>query len=242
MTIARALILSPLVLLGLAVACASPSPHETVQTRVAAEVDFAMGSEERGRVEHAQSLMTSGRASEAWDEIDAVVRDFEARMQDPNAVYVSVADAAELARFRAEHPGARVVWIDWSYREALHMQAFLLANQEQYTQALSVLERESGIAPFAATAHAERGYVLNGLGRPREALAAYEEAIRLSDEFPSQAPWKAASLRGAGFSLIELGDLDRAEQRFLQSLELEPENALAQSELLFIKNVRAGGH
>jgi Flp pilus assembly protein TadD len=50
---------------------------------------------------------------------------------------------------------------------------------------------------------------------------------------------QATALRGIGVSLIELGELDRAETALRESLEVEPGNALAQNELLYISNLRS---
>ena len=47
------------------------------------------------------------------------------------------------------------------------------------------------------------------------------------------------SLRGLGFSLIELKQLDEAEKAFQESLQIEPENKLAQNELAYIQQLRS---
>ena len=48
----------------------------------------------------------------------------------------------------------------------------------------------------------------------------------------------ALALRGIGYSQVELGDLDGAEQSYKESLEVEPGNTLAQRELDYIRQQR----
>jgi hypothetical protein len=75
--------------------------------------------------------------------------------------------------------------------------------------------------------------------RPAEARGWYERAA-------TSRPWcdtrlRAQALRGVGVNLIDLGELDRAEQAFRQSLELQPDSRLAQDELALIARMRSTG-
>ena len=230
---------SVFVLAILGLACATPRQLVSVETLVRSEVESGLGGEERTRIDRARAFVAAGNVTGAFEELDAVILAFESRTTDADATYVSVANAAEFANFRVEHPSARVVWLDWSYGEAFRMRAFLLASQQRFVEALAALKEGARIAPYDASGNTERGYVLNSLGKPREALASYEEALRLSRRFSSGAGWQATALRGIGVSLIELGELDRAETALRESLEVEPDNALAQNELLYISNLRS---
>lgn len=75
------------------------------------------------------------------------------------------------------------------------------------------------------------------MGRFEEARSAYEHALELVERYPKN-PDGPVALRGLGFALIELGDLDGAEQAFERSLELDPDNELAKSELRYIEDLR----
>ena len=50
---------------------------------------------------------------------------------------------------------------------------------------------------------------------------------------------KPLILRGIGFSLTELGDLDGAQRAYEDSLKLEPSSELAKKELRYIQQLRA---
>ncbi|HEY2068432.1 MAG TPA: tetratricopeptide repeat protein [Rhizomicrobium sp.] len=84
----------------------------------------------------------------------------------------------------------------------------------------------------------ERGEALNSLKRWDDALADFDQALKLSD-VPDDL--RAHMYRGRGISLTELGRLDDAEASYRQSLQIEPGNAVALHELDYIARLRAGG-
>jgi hypothetical protein len=51
----------------------------------------------------------------------------------------------------------------------------------------------------------------------------------------------AMALRGRGFVLSEMGELDRAKKAFEESLTFEPDNEIARNELEYIARLRKGG-
>ena len=85
---------------------------------------------------------------------------------------------------------------------------------------------------------AERGAALNALKRWADALANYDEGLAGEDLAPNI---RAIMDRGRGFSLTELGRLDEAEAAYRDSLKLEPGNAIAENELKYIAQLKAGG-
>ena len=122
-------------------------------------------------------------------------------------------------------------WIDWGYKVTLQMKAFIAVERRDFPAALSILAAIEAVAPVSAGTAAERGYVLNQLGQPENALAAYRKSHSLSIRYQSQRPYQAAALRGMGFALIELQRLDEAEGVFQDSLKIEPNNKLALDEV-----------
>jgi len=154
---------------------------------------------------------------------------------------VSVANDAEYEAFvAASTRGKPVEWVDTACPSAYKMAAFLDIEAKQPDTALAMLDRTSAIAPYWAEPHAERGYLLNQLGRQEEGLASYERALALVEKYESNAYLKALVLRGLGYTYIELHDLDRAEALYRQSLEIEPGNSTAERELEYIRQQRKG--
>ena len=101
--------------------------------------------------------------------------------------------------------------------------------------ALPYLDQATAMAPYWAEALVERGFVLNRLRRPREGLDSYRKALELTESFKSVDRVKAMALRGIGYSLIELGDMEAAKASYEQSLEIEPDNKTANNELEYIR-------
>ncbi|MGD0189283.1 MAG: tetratricopeptide repeat protein [Rhizomicrobium sp.] len=83
----------------------------------------------------------------------------------------------------------------------------------------------------------ERGAALQSLKRWLDALADYEDGLKLENLKDRD---RARLLRGKGFALTELGSLDDAEQAYNDSLKFDPNNPLAVSELKYIARLRGG--
>jgi len=90
-----------------------------------------------------------------------------------------------------------------------------------------------------ADARNERAFVYGQTHRLPEALAAYRETLALIDAHPSAAYIKPLALRGVGYVLIEMGDLDGAQRAYEAALAIDPGNATATSELDYIARRRA---
>jgi tetratricopeptide (TPR) repeat protein len=76
-------------------------------------------------------------------------------------------------------------------------------------------------------------------GRLPEALALYDQITDINAHVSARN--LAVARRGKGFVLIEMDDLDGAEQAFRSSLEIDPDNEVALHELTYIEHLRQGG-
>ena len=83
----------------------------------------------------------------------------------------------------------------------------------------------------------ERGAALEALKRWDDALANYDEGLRITDMADED---RARLFRGRGYALTELNRLDDAEEAYKNSLKLDPDSTLAQSELRYIAGLKAG--
>ena len=126
---------------------------------------------------------------------------------------------AELERLVARHGGSN------RYGLAL---AQVHYDQGQFSAALSQLDQILANAPGLAAAHDLRGQCLEGLGRPKAALAAFERAISLDRREHTVSAWPHYHL---GSLLHDLGDLEAAETALAAALAADPGHAPAQREL-----------
>jgi len=216
---------------------AHQKPVETVTHYTS--IEPGKGFEHRDKVAAATDLVSAQRYQEADALLDEVLDAFEQLMTREAILYVSVASQEELDLFKREFAEGRdVVWLDWAFREALLVKAFLAAGHRRFEDSLEILRVEAAFAPFTAAVHCERGYVLNQMQRPNEGLDAYRFALELAMRFESSRPDMPVAWRGIGYSLIELDDLEGAEKAYQESLRLQPDNPLAKQELEYIQKLR----
>lgn len=214
------------------------SYYEMETGEMSAEAGF--GAEQREPLEKAVGAIRAGRLSEGEALLDQTLSSFRGEMVDPNKVYVSVASRSQLEQFKKESAGEKqVIWLDLSFDHALSLKAFIKSAQREASEALRILDEEIRIAPYSAAPYVERGFIFNRQKKPGLGLQSYETALKLARSYESSKRFEAAALRGMSFSLIDLGDLDKAESLLKESLTVEPGNTLAQKELEYIRHLRA---
>jgi tetratricopeptide (TPR) repeat protein len=217
----------------------STSETTTVETKVVRTgIGSGVGVEQRPALKRAQTLISAGKVDEADELLRQILSAVDRQLEKDGRTRVYVANRDELRQFAADHGGeSKVVWVDWAYREALQMQAFIAAGRGDYDMALSGLAGIESLAPFDPSASIERGFVLNKLGRSPEAIECYRRAYALSQRYPSASAQAPAALRGIGFTLVELGDIKGAREAYENSLKLEPNNPTATQELEYIRSL-----
>ena len=131
---------------------------------------------------------------------------------------------------------AQVISGPWSY--AYYYKGYALIELKEMSQAKAALERAVALTPTAAMFLSELGHVYQAERDWNKALTLFGEAEKVSDFSADPARAKGRALRGIGFSLIELGDLDRATKMFERALSLDPNDAKAKNELAYIASLR----
>jgi len=140
---------------------------------------------------------------------DLTARDLVAQ----GVVQVETLDETPLVQAEMFHALARVNRSLAEYESA----------REMASRALEILQRTPGVSDAErARAWTLLGATLGSLGRYREALAAHEEALALSD--PEEADAVAEALDNIGLSLYSLGRFEAAERGFRRVLDLRRES------------------
>jgi len=132
-----------------------------------------------------------------------------------------------------------VNWILNAYPRAFFYLGFICNERKLFEKAIKYLDRGALLEPTNPHFKTEKAQALINSGRKKDALAIYDQ-ITVIGPYVS-AHDIAIAQRGCGFTLIEMGNLDQAEEAFNKSLKLEPENELARNELLYINHLRKGG-
>jgi tetratricopeptide (TPR) repeat protein len=162
----------------------------------------------------------------------------------PSETLFVLAGAAVAANKGAAKPGKTVAVINPYPRISFYLGSYYNEVGDP-ADALRVLD--AGLAlPTAMGARlgqtrpmmvSERGAALIGLKRWDDALADYDDGLKLEGIHDAD---RARFQRGRGFALTELGRLDDAEAAYRDSLKFDPGNVRAEGELHYIAGLRAG--
>lgn len=99
--------------------------------------------------------------------------------------------------------------------------------------------RVIALSPSFAHYLSERGYLYRlakDWPHALESFKAAEESVKLLADRDVQRHEHTRALRGQGYALVELGDLDAAAQKYQQSLALDPDDKASSQELEYIKD------
>lgn len=103
---------------------------------------------------------------------------------------------------------------DPDYAPCLSNLASVVARRSP-DEALALYARAVDADPTLTDAHFNRGNLLRRVGRPRDAIFAYEDALRLAPDAP-------APLINLGLALCDLGDWPRAVECFARAAAIAP--------------------
>lgn len=226
----------------LLLACAAAHAQtEAIETTYAiSPSEKKVGAQYREDVEAARKALMEGNDAVKAMQLLQPALDFCQALSKPGLRLVSMSTTQEYEGYLAEHEGnGPTEWVDIACPMAFKLKGYFHAGARQAPEALEWLDRAIELAPYYADAHVERGFVLGQNGRLKEALEAYSHALKLAETYPGAVQSKPLALRGQGWVLTEMGDLDGAQRAYEVSLEIEPDNALAKNELEFIANLRA---
>lgn len=225
--------------------CASGSPASAQRQTVATKFDRnptpaqVLGSQHRQNVDQALRAAGSGNLTRALELLQPVVA-FCDGLLDSGRLLVSAADPAQYQAYVAEAGnGEPVDWVDMACPEAYKTHAFVDVENKDVGAAFAYLDKAIRLAPYWSEPLAERGYLLNQVGKPAEGLASYRAALALAEKDQTNRATRALALRGIGYSQVELGDLEAAEQAYQQSLQIDPDSRIAKDELEYISQQRA---
>jgi len=216
-----------------------PAKIEEVETAVEQRSHSLTAAQVKEMNEIATAIQNNDHAG-AFAKLKPILANCEGRDKgsDKRSLYF---DTAEEFLEYAAGPGNKSSFrwvIDYCPRAYNHA-AFLYVSDGDKDNALKYLDLAIASAPYWAEPHNERGYLLGKLKDFKSAIVSYQRAIELADAHKNSAYVKPLSLRGLGFILTEMGELERAKQAYRDSLVLDPENKLAKNELEYIRQLEA---
>lgn len=159
-------------------------------------------------------------------------------------IMLSALQAAAMKKQTEEMPGSkpqRAVVIDSAFCLAPFLKGFALIDLHRWDDAEPMLRLASESAPLNAQYRNEYAEWFKAMKQWQKAHDIFAEAYDLGQWESDEGARKfnqARALRGMGFTEIEMGDLDKAEESFRKSLKLIPNHEGAKSELQYIANLR----
>lgn len=139
-------------------------------------------------------------------------------------------------KFYEPKKNKEILWMGISYSSVFRDLAYIAIEHKDYKSALEYLDKSLSLEPDHIAAMQEKAFILVRQGLYQESYDLYLKSLNVR-EWASDKQ-RAQALRGAGGALIDLGKLDESEAMFKRSLEFEPGNAIALSELNYIQDLR----
>jgi tetratricopeptide (TPR) repeat protein len=162
------------------------------------------------------------------------------RFEDGDTLHVKCWDAADfdgyVAWLRSRGHAGEVACLPNAYPRAYYYLGWVHIELGNFDTAVEFFDRGLALEPGAARLSNEKAHALTRLGRFRLALSVYDGVLS-ADGYVAPHDL-AVALRGRGFVLIELGDLDGAEAALRRSLWYEPDSRLAADELGHVRRLR----
>lgn len=220
--------------------CVAGKVRELESRITSGAADAYIGEEFRVDVSRAVAASLKGDDASAWALLKDALAFCDQQQGTPERRVFSVHNDAEAQEYRDAAPGVTTTFVDQACPAAYKAAGFLAVRANDADAALRYLDRAQALAPHWAEPLAERAYLVGKLGDRARSLQLYRDALAIAERYPSSAYLKPLILRGIGFALIELDQLDEAQKAFEASLQLDPGNELAQHELRYIERVRYG--
>jgi tetratricopeptide (TPR) repeat protein len=131
-----------------------------------------------------------------------------------------------------------LIWVRNVYPRAYFYLGFIMMESEDWERAIEFFKKGRSLEPTNPKFNHEMAYAYSRLGDHQKALELFRSA-QIVNAYSSKYD-NAAALRGEGFVLIEMGDLDGAEKAYQRSLYIG-HNRHARRQLKYIKHLRSGG-
>ncbi len=207
--------------------------------RAAAAADM---DEWQTQVEKAHDALFDTKPEEAVRIVDPIIAAFDAQNTDNTKDYFCAEGPVQTLLLAGQGAANKrnTIIMHGALCNALFIKGFALIDLNRSAEAGAYLERAAAMAPLEAHYANEYAEWHKSRRNWQKSFDLFEKARDAAAYAPEKyrPEFEARSLRGMGFTKIELGDLDLAEKYFRDSLKLVPKHQGALQELDYIKTLR----
>ncbi len=198
--------------------------------------------------------------------IEEVIRTYERAYHEPGVTYYSSRspvealfyllkaavkdDQAEIVAGEEEEVGdvhavsqdQKVIVLSWHWSEAWYLKGYAFIELGRLDDARKALQTAIDMAPVNSRYKAEMAHIYQLEKDFSKSLELYEEAERLAGEFSpeyARSREQGRALRGQGYVLVELDQLDEAEKKYRESMRVDSSDTMSAAELRYIERVRS---
>ncbi len=223
-----------------ATAPAATTPAADSNTIVATDAEDAAN---KVAYRAAVDMVNKGQPAIAVAMLDKLIPRLEKRYAHPGQqIYCGQSQTEVLAYMLTAAADKRsAVAVDAELCSAYFHRAYANVDLGKLDNAQADLERALALAPKNPHYLSEMAALHTRRHEFNEALALYHQALDLAPTFSAEGRANAeqgVALRGIGYVLVELGNLDEAEAAYRRCLEIDPDDRKAQGELEYIQGVR----
>ncbi|HEX4641556.1 MAG TPA: hypothetical protein VH252_09225, partial [Chthoniobacterales bacterium] len=203
-------------------------------------------------VEDAQILIKKKQLKEGIANCDKVIAAFKsyyadskhriycARSSAENLGYLLKA-AADMNKGEFESGKKDAIALSSTWASAYFVKGYALQELRRISEAKAVLKLALELSPWNSLYLSELGSVYKLEKNWKEAKKTFEAAEEHAALSPGDVKLAELGLarRGLGYVLVELGQLDEAEKKYLQCLKDDPDDKKAAAELEYVRNLKA---
>jgi len=214
-------------------ACATQQVEKTADSTPESEVVLAQGVEK----------LSNRKMNDAIADFDHVIAICEEQYADSEKRIYAARGMAETLFYllKAVADEEEAIAVNTTCSDALYLRGYLALDFGDITSAEQYLKRAIDMAPANAIYLSELGHIYHAKRDWKNALDIFTQAEEVAEEYsPEDVKVQELSRakRGVGYSLIELGDLDSAEIKFKECLEIDQNDQGALKELEYIAHLR----
>ncbi len=217
-------------------ACATSQPPRTTTVS-------DISSEAEVYLEKGYGLLSNGNIRKAIIEFDKAIAVCETEYSNSEKrVYASRGTTETLyylVKAAAEEQDAIV--IEPTCAEALYLRGYAGLDFGQLEEAEDYINKAIRMSPVNARYLSELGHIYHVKREWGKALTTFLQAEEYASAYsPEEIKGLelARAMRGVGYSLIELGRLDEAEEKFRECLKLDANDIKSKKELEYIESLR----